>query len=229
MERQPVVYSIKRWQLLAVLSALVFLVVSLPIGVYAATGQVVNLQDALNKTATGSGRVINQRLITNSCDISSTSITGASCTRISNGRTLVGDGTGNLTVDGNVIATPGMPIEPAFLSGNAQDNNTSTFINAYLHNAAGKRFVGETLQVRADLPTGQALYECAIQLYTAGDTVIFQVPMDIQSSHGGFDYYVGTIPMKVYIDANTDSILQCTRNSTADLFHIFATMTGYRA
>ena len=210
MERQPVVYSIKRWQLLAVLGALVLLVVSLPVGVYAATGQVVNLQDALNKTATGSGRVINQRLITNSCDINSTSITGANCTRIAGGRTLT-------------ESSPATPYAVEINGGTSSGDVASQTATV----PAGKTFVVETVSGLVALAAGTPMY-LHVRVVTAGHEVSYNLPLALGGTSGATIFYNSPLTnARLYGDPGSQLYLEAFRNSTSGPFSFQVQLSGH--
>ena len=223
MSSQPVVYSIKRWQLITVVLGVVFVAVSLPVGVLAATGSFVNLRDYSNAGATGYSRVINNRLVTEQCDGGSAPVNSQTCARVIAGKTSVGDGSGPLTVDGTVQVTPTTP----FLARPQGTTDTSFYPSGSVALPAGKRFAIETVSVAVAVPSGQPVLDCWIHVVTGGTRSFLDIPLVKMGTYSGLDYYTGALNTRLYADVDTSVGVEAFRGASTGTASVNSDLSGY--
>ena len=106
MKQRSLTLSLSYRQMLSLAMILSLAAIALPRAVEAATGSSMNITDPA--TATRKARVTSGgTLATGVCDPFTTP-SATSCARVSGGKVRVGDGSGDLTVDGEVTAVPSL-------------------------------------------------------------------------------------------------------------------------
>jgi hypothetical protein len=204
--------------------AICLAVVAAPVGVWAATGSYVNIRDFSNTGSTGYSRVINNRIVTEQCDSAVATIGSSACARIVAGKSLVGDGSGALTVDGSVQESPSTPYV-----GRPQGSSDSYYPAGSVSVPAGKRWVIESISIAVQVPSGQPLLEAYVTRVTAGVPSYVYVPMSAQGTYSGngLTYYTGALAYRLYADPGTSVGVTAFRGTPTGTAYIQGELSGY--
>ena len=156
-------------------------VVGAPVAVAASTGSFINITDPV--TAAYKARVTSKgSLAVTPRDAS----TGYSAKVDALGRQLV---TGPVTVGGKVIVTPALPAVP--FSNISESNGTTVPV--------GKHLVVETVSVLLYVPSGNKV-GALLKYKTGGVAARMFLPVTLQYSDSGTDYYFATTTVRLYAD-----------------------------
>lgn len=213
-------------QLTTVVVSLCAAAVLTPVGVLAATGSPVTLVDPIfadhKARVGGSGG-----LWTVPVDAVS-----KAPVKIDAGKMRVGDGSGNLTVDGIVGAVPQKPTTPftkqisaTWSEASGHPSSRTTFLVP-----AGKTLVVESVAVTYNLPQGQTTDIQVIVDENTVNQVFYPVSYAKQASFAGsFDTFSGTHAVRWYIPAGSLVAIRAFRNGNTGTGAAYATISGFLA
>ena len=182
-------------------------VVGAPVAVAASTGSFVNITDPV--TAAYKARVTPKgSLAVTPRD----AVSGYSAKVDALGRQLV---TGPVTVGGKVTVMPALPALPF---SNVSESNGTTV-------PAGKHLVVETVSVFLYLPSGDKV-AAFLKYRTAGVAARMFLPVTLQYSDGGTDYYFATTTVRLYTDPGSQVLAEALSPSGVDV-GTQCTVSGY--
>lgn len=155
--------------------------------------------------------------------------------QVDSGEVRVGDGSGALTVDGNVGITPKQSTvqigahEPYAQSGSVTFQSGATFNGGTVYTVPnGKRFVLETLSVEAQLPDGQrAEAQFRILGPSAGDIATFHLPLLFELDTGTHDLFAATQEVNGYGAPGAQLTVSGQRSSATGVGELRYSFTGH--
>jgi hypothetical protein len=140
--------------------------------------------------------------------------------QVDQGKVRVGDGSGNLTIDGNVGITAQQNVvqlgarEPVGLNGSislpTNTTGASTFAFAV---PLGKVLVVETISAQVRLPDGQRAAVSFTVPGEGGDGTKLLLPLAFEAQLGSIDRYAATQAVKVYGAPGAQIIVAVNRSS----------------
>jgi hypothetical protein len=92
---------------------------------------------------------------------------------------------------------------------------------------AGKRLVIEYVNVDAQYPAGQGMF-MTLSVHTNGAQLVYGFPASLQASLASLDEVLGSHPVRIYVDSETEPVFTCFRpGSTSSVALCQMTISGH--